>query len=126
MKRSIDFKSNCYIFLRQNLQTKQYKASRVTPTNRTTEKPRAHEKFNQRKRARKYTHDFKYSFCQWRIYIILCARHNQNHVAAKEFKTRFNLVLKLLKYRNYWKSYGCFNVGLFSRLAEISDCFGGR
>ena len=41
-----------------------------------------------------------------------------NHMDAKELKTRLNLVLKLLKYPNYWKSYGCFNVGLFSRLAE--------
>ena len=59
-----------------------------------------------------------YSFRQWRIYIILCARHNQNHKDAKELKTPFNLIFKLLKYPNYWKSYGCFNVGLFSRLAE--------
>ena len=59
-----------------------------------------------------------YSFGQWRIYTILCARHNQNNMDEKELKTSFNLVFKLLKYPNYWKSCGSVNVGLFSRLAE--------
>ena len=41
LKRSVDFKGNVYIFPRQNVQTKQYKA-----INRTMEKARAHLKFN--------------------------------------------------------------------------------
>ena len=37
---------------------------------------------------------------------------------AKELKTRFNLVLKLLKNPNDWKSYGCFNVGCVFPFSE--------